>query len=96
MAISKEEIQHIADLARLQLSPEEIDKFRNDLSSILEYIDQLQEVDTTGVAPRKETTPVRSVFREDVAEPSLPIEKVLLNAPSVKDNMFSVPRVIDN
>jgi len=96
MAISKEEIQHIANLARLELSPAELDRFRIDLSSILEYIDQLQEVDTSDIDSGGEAILDENVFREDVVESSLPVEKVLQNAPSVKDGMFSVPRVIDN
>ncbi|MBU2626364.1 MAG: Asp-tRNA(Asn)/Glu-tRNA(Gln) amidotransferase subunit GatC [candidate division Zixibacteria bacterium] len=96
MAVSSEEIRHIAELAKLKLTPEEIARFQVDLSAILDYVDQLQQVDTTGVTVSGTSAQIENVFREDTVENSLPIDKALENAPEVKNGMFSVPKVIDS
>ncbi|MBU1320189.1 MAG: Asp-tRNA(Asn)/Glu-tRNA(Gln) amidotransferase subunit GatC [candidate division Zixibacteria bacterium] len=96
MAVSSEEIRHIAELAKLKLTPEEIARFQVDLSAILDYVDQLRQVDTTGVTVSGTSAQIENVFREDTVENSLPIDKALENAPEVKNGMFSVPKVIDS
>ena len=96
MAISKEEVEHIAKLARLQLSPEEVVKYQAELSSILDYIEQLKQVDTSGIDFTAHCMSNEKTTREDKMGASLPIDDALANAPAVVNNMFSVPKVIDN
>ncbi len=71
MPLTLEEVQHIAELARLQLSSEELERYRGQLSSILDHVAQLQKLDTTGIAPTSSVLPGRSVLREDVPGESL-------------------------
>ena len=96
MAISKEEVRHIARLAKLRLSPEEIERFQVELSSILDYIEQLRQVDMTGITPAPKYASIGNAPREDEVEPSLPVDDVMANAPAKENNMFAVPKVIDN
>ena len=94
MPLSKEQVEHIAKLARLNLTPAEIDKFTHELTVILSYIDQLQTVDTKGVEPQNQFITAENVFREDVPEPSLPRDEALRNAPDRDREYFHVPKVI--
>jgi len=94
MALSREEVLHVAELARLSLSPEEIELFTVQLNEILEYVEKLQELDTSGVAPLAHVIPLFNVFREDQVRESLLQEAVLENAPAREDGNFLVPRVI--
>jgi aspartyl-tRNA(Asn)/glutamyl-tRNA(Gln) amidotransferase subunit C len=94
MALSPEEVLHVAELARLSLKPEEIDLFTRQLNDILAYVEKLQELDTTGVAPLAHVIPVFNAFREDEVNPGLPLEEALANAPAREDDNFLVPRVI--
>ncbi len=96
MALSKEDVEKVAILARLKFSEEEIEKFGNDLNRILDYIHKLNELDTENVEPTSHVIEVKNVFRKDEVGESLPIEDVLLNAPEKKDRFFVVPRVIEN
>jgi len=95
MAISKEEVRHIAELARLELSEEEISRFQKELSSILDYFSKLREVDTKGIEPTYQTTKLENVFREDRVEEKggLTQEEVLSNAPEKKDGYIKVKPV---
>ena len=95
MPISKDEVKHIADLARLELSEEEIEKFQKELSSILEYVSQLSKVDTEKVEPTFQTTGLKNVFREDKVEKEreLSQEGALKNAPDKKEGYFKVKPV---
>ena len=68
MQLSKEEIKYIANLARLELTEEELEKYGGQLSAVLDYIDQLKEVDTAGVEPTAQVTGMKNIFREDKAE----------------------------
>ena len=95
MALSKEDVEKVAVLARLKFSEEEIEKFRSDLNRILDYINKLNELDTENVPPTSHVVEMKNVFREDEVGESLPIEDVLLNAPEKKDRFFVVPRVIE-
>jgi aspartyl-tRNA(Asn)/glutamyl-tRNA(Gln) amidotransferase subunit C len=92
--IDREHVQHIASLARLALSEEEIDMFTGQLGSILEYADQLSHVNTENVEPASFAAQGRDPLRDDVEQPSLPREKLLQNGPSVKKSHFAVPKVI--
>ncbi len=95
MEISREDVAHVARLARLEVSGEEQATFARQLSAILTYIDQLKQVDTAGVEPTATVLPTDNVFRDDVARPSLPREQALANAPDQADGFFRVPKIIE-
>lgn len=92
--LTMEQVRHVARLARLALSEEELARFGPQLESILGYIDKLNEVDTSDVEPMAHALPVHNVLREDVAGEPLPLEKVLQNAPEIDGPFFKVPKVI--
>lgn len=94
MPLSRQEVEHIADLARLALSEDEIERFRAQLSAILEHAAALQRLDTEAVPPTAHVLGVTNVMRPDSVAPSLPAEDVLANAPSRRDDYFCVPPVI--
>jgi aspartyl-tRNA(Asn)/glutamyl-tRNA(Gln) amidotransferase subunit C len=94
MPLSTEHIEHIAHLARLNLTQAEIERYTSELTVILGYIDQLATVDTSGVEPQKQSTKAENVFRDDQVEPSLPRDLVLRNAPQHDEEFFLVPRVL--
>jgi aspartyl-tRNA(Asn)/glutamyl-tRNA(Gln) amidotransferase subunit C len=92
--ITLDQVQHVAKLARLALPPDRLAKLSGQLESIIEYVDKLQKADVSGVEPMAHALPISNVFREDVVEPSLPVEKVLGNAPDSDPPFFRVPKVI--
>jgi aspartyl-tRNA(Asn)/glutamyl-tRNA(Gln) amidotransferase subunit C len=94
MTVSLDEVDRIAALSMLQFSAEEKEKFLLQFNQILQYMDKLNELDLTGVAPMHHVAETGNVFREDQAQPSLSAEEVLCNAPARKMNFFSVPKVI--
>ncbi|MBD3380482.1 MAG: Asp-tRNA(Asn)/Glu-tRNA(Gln) amidotransferase subunit GatC [Candidatus Omnitrophica bacterium] len=94
-SISIEDVSYAARLSRIELESDKMGKFREQLNDILVYIDQLNEVDTEGVAPTSHVlTSMRNVFREDEPGTSLPNEKALANAPAKSGNFFKVPKII--
>ena len=95
MPLSKEEVQHVAQLARLHLSEAELEKFTHQLSQILDYAAQLNELDTTGVVPTSHAIPMKNIFREDEVRPSLERDKALDNAPDAHEQSFRVPRIVE-
>ncbi len=95
MALTLEEVRHVAQLARLHLEHDELVKMQQQLSDILGYVDMLQEVDVTGVPPTAQVTDVVNVVRPDVVEPSLPVDEVLAAAPHREGNYFKVKPVFD-
>jgi len=95
MALTIEEVEHVAHLARLRLSAEELEKMRTDLSNILGYIDMLKEVDVSDVTPTAQVTDLFNIMRDDEVGPSLPREDVLANAPDQRDGMFRVKAIFD-
>ena len=95
MKISRTEVERMAELARLELTGQEIEDLQRDLSEILEYVDQLNQLDTTGVPPTAHALVGRDVLREDEAEPSMPQEDTLANAPHVQDGFFRVHAVFE-
>lgn len=95
MKLSLEEVDHVAMLARIGLSPAEREQMREQLSSILEHINRLQEVDTEAIPPTAQVIPLLNVMRDDEVRPSLPVEDVLKNAPRVEDNLLKVNAVLD-
>jgi len=94
MALTREEVLHVADLARLSLEPDEVELFTRQLNDILAYVEKLQELDTSGVTPMAHAVPVFNAFREDEVKPGLPREEALDNAPAREEGSFVVPRVI--
>lgn len=95
MTLTLEEVEHIAHLARLDLTEDEKARYRVQLSAILDYATRLQELDTTGIPPTASVLPLRSVLRPDVSRPGLTTEALLANAPETEDNQFRVPPVIE-
>lgn len=93
--ISDETIEYVGILSKLELSEEEKEQAKKDMGSMLDYIDKLNELDTTGIEPMSHVFPVQNVFREDVVTNGDESEKTLKNAPGEKDNMFMVPRTFD-
>jgi aspartyl-tRNA(Asn)/glutamyl-tRNA(Gln) amidotransferase subunit C len=96
MALSIEEVRHIAALARLRLSPEEEARLAGELSAILDYVRQLEELDVSGVEPMTHALAAgETPFREDEVLPGLPPDEALANAPARAGNCFQVPRIIE-
>lgn len=93
--ISDETIEYVGILAKLELSDEEKEQAKKDMGSMLDYIDKLGELDTTGVEPMSHVFPVNNVFREDVVTNGDDREAILKNAPEEKDGMFVVPRTFE-
>jgi aspartyl-tRNA(Asn)/glutamyl-tRNA(Gln) amidotransferase subunit C len=94
MALTRDEVLHVATLARLSLAPEEIELFTRQLNDILAYIEKLQELDTEGVPPLAHVIPVFNVLREDAVSQGLDRESALSNAPAREEGAFVVPRII--
>lgn len=94
MAISIEDVEHIAWLARLELTDEEKEKFSSQLSSILEHAGKISELDLKGVPPTSHAVPISNVFREDVAGADLSQEEALSNAPKKESGAFVVPKIV--
>lgn len=95
MSITVKDVQHVAKLARLHLSPEEEAVFTEQLNAILQYADKLNELNTDDVTPTTHVLQVSNVMREDEVKDSLPIDKVMLNAPDEEDGQFKVPAVLE-
>ena len=95
MKLSREEVVHIALLARLGLSEEELEKFREQLSNILDNFEILQQVDTSNVPPTADPIPLENVVREDETSPSLPQSEILANAPRQEESWFRVKAVLE-
>ncbi len=96
MKLQKKDIEHIAKLARLELSEEELEKYGNELSNILGYVDQLQEVDTSQLEPTAQVTGLVNAFREDEIKEWNEEEReaTLAEAPEVEDHQVKVKRVL--
>ena len=92
--LTLDDVKHVAKLARLALSDAELQRLGGQLESILEYVDKLGRADVSGVEPMAHALPMHNVLREDVIEPSLPLEQVLANAPDTDGPFFKVPKVI--
>ena len=94
MKISRKEVAHIAELARLSFSEEEMELFAEQLNQILVYMEKLDEIDTSGIKPTYHALDLTNVFREDQIKPSLSTQKLLSNAPQADKDMVIVPRII--
>ncbi len=91
--ISKEDVKHIAWLARLEITEKEIEKFTQQLGQILQHASKIKEVNTQNIKPTAHPQPLKNVFREDVAKESITLEKALKNAPKKESGAFTVPRI---
>ncbi len=89
------DLDHVAKLARLALTPAEKEKFSQQLGDVLHHIEQLAKVDVTGIEPTAHAFPVVNVWADDVAQPGLPVEAALQNAPAQRDHMIVVPKVVE-
>ncbi len=94
MNITKQEVEKVANLARLQLSENEVEKMTRQLDTILSYVAKLDELDTTGVPVTTHTQNATNAFRDDEVRESLPREKALANAPKSNGEAFVVPKII--
>ncbi|MBU1101449.1 MAG: Asp-tRNA(Asn)/Glu-tRNA(Gln) amidotransferase subunit GatC [Bacteroidetes bacterium] len=96
MSLSKKDIEHIAKLAKLKFTDEEMAKMEPQLNSVLEYMDKLSELDTDNVEPLSHPVENINVFRDDILKDSISTEDALRNAPKRDENYFKVPKVISN
>ncbi len=93
--LTRDAVQHVAALAYLRFSPEELDILRGQLEGILDHINQLQEVDTAAIPPTAQVIAVTSVLRDDIVRPSLPTPVALANTPRTEDNFIEVDAVLE-
>jgi aspartyl-tRNA(Asn)/glutamyl-tRNA(Gln) amidotransferase subunit C len=94
MSVTINEVDHVAKLARLEFTVEEKEKFTHQLNEILTYMEKLNQLDTTNVAPLSHVIELDNVFREDTVHSSYPQEEILKNAPARNEEFFKVPKVI--
>lgn len=93
-SIDLEQVRHVARLSRLALTDLELQRLTPQIESILHYVDKIGRLDVSGIEPMAHASPITNVLREDVVEPSLPLEKVLQNAPATDGPFFKVPKII--
>jgi aspartyl-tRNA(Asn)/glutamyl-tRNA(Gln) amidotransferase subunit C len=96
MGIDREAVDHVARLARLDLSDEERERMKDELTTILGHVERIQALDLDGVEPTSHTVALANVLRADEARPSLPQEVALANAPEAEDGRFKVPRIVED
>jgi len=94
--IDQDQVRKVAKLSRLALSETEVEEFTGQLSAILDYVEKMNELDTTGVEPLAHCLPVSNVLREDSPKESLGTERVLANAPQRDEEFFKVPKILDD
>jgi aspartyl-tRNA(Asn)/glutamyl-tRNA(Gln) amidotransferase subunit C len=95
MAISREQVEHVAHLARLGLSEDETNRLQQQLSQILGHMQMIDRLDTSAIPPTAQVIPLSSVMREDLPRPSKPVEEILQNAPRREGDFFKVPPVLE-
>jgi len=95
MALTPEQVRWVAHLARLELSDADLETMTRQLSAIIDYVNQLQQVNTQGIEPLAHPLPIHNVFRDDEPAPSLPVEAALANAPNRRDSFYGVPAVLE-
>lgn len=95
MALTTEQVRWVAHLARLELTGAELELMARHLTSIIEYVNQLQQVDTENVEPLAHPLPIENVFRNDEPAPSLPVDTALANAPDRRGDFYGVPAVLE-
>jgi aspartyl-tRNA(Asn)/glutamyl-tRNA(Gln) amidotransferase subunit C len=96
MHLSTQQIEHIARLARLEVSDTEKQTYSEQLSAILDYVDQLQKIDTTGVEPTSQVTGLVNNNREDIVAESAVAQDLLATAPATRDGFITIPKVFDH
>jgi aspartyl-tRNA(Asn)/glutamyl-tRNA(Gln) amidotransferase subunit C len=96
MSLTHHQVQHIANLARLELSEEELSRYQDQLSAILAYFTQLEDLDTENIKPTASGFDLTSTLRPDKARPGLMYDELIKNAPEIKDQKFQVPPVFDH
>lgn len=94
MAITKKDVEYIANLSRLTITEEEKEEYTKQLSEILEHVNRLQKLDTDNIEPTFYTVEMKNVMRDDVNEPVVDRQKVFDAAPSIENNGFKVPKII--
>ena len=94
MSITKDNVLHVAGLARLELSEGEVEKYEAELNDVLKFMDKLNELDTQGIEPTAHVLEINNVFREDIVEESFEVEDILSNAPDREDDYFKVPSIL--
>ena len=95
MKITQQDVEKVAQLARLAVTPSEKETFAEQLTQILTHVEKLNQYDTAGVEPTSTVMGHMNVFREDIVRPSLPVEKALVNAPERESDGFVVPRILE-
>lgn len=95
MSVDTDTVKHIAHLARIALSHQEVEALRADLNAILDFIEQLNEVDVTGVEPMTAVVPMKMKMREDVVSDGDKADEVMANAPERAAHFFQVPKVVE-
>jgi aspartyl-tRNA(Asn)/glutamyl-tRNA(Gln) amidotransferase subunit C len=95
MKITKQTVENVAMLSRLNIVDNKMDKYIEEFSNFLEYVDVLQQVNTENIKPTAHVLPLQNVFREDIVKSSLSREAALANAPEQEDGYFKVPRIIE-
>jgi len=94
--IDQAQVRKVAKLSRLELTEAEVEEFTGQLSAILDYVEKMNDLDTTNVEPLAHCLPISNVFREDLAKESLGTEKALTNAPQRDGEFFKVPKILDD
>lgn len=95
MAYSKIDVRYVANLARIELSDDEVATFQKQLEDVVGYVDQLGELDVSGIEPTSHAHPVMNVFRNDVVKAGLDRDSVLANAPEETQDQFKVPKIVE-
>jgi aspartyl-tRNA(Asn)/glutamyl-tRNA(Gln) amidotransferase subunit C len=95
MKITREQVENVAVLARLELTEEEKDTLTGQMDAILAYVDKLNELDTSNVVPTSHAVPMENAFRDDAVRPSIGVESALANAPERVEGFYRVPKVIE-
>ena len=95
MKITKEQVEHVANLARLNLTDDEKEQMIKDMEAIITFADQINGLDIGEIEPTAHVIPINNVFRDDVIEPSMDREELLSNAPHHQNGCFSVPKIVE-
>jgi aspartyl-tRNA(Asn)/glutamyl-tRNA(Gln) amidotransferase subunit C len=95
MSVTRKDVEHIAELARLTFNDKELESFTHQLNQILDYMEKLNELDTENVEPLSHPVEGNNIFRDDELKPSVPTEEALKNAPDKDEQFFKVPKVIN-
>lgn len=95
MALTRAQVEHVAHLARLSLSEDELERYREQLSAVLDYVEQLNKLDTASIPPTATVLPLQAPLRADEPQPSLPTEEALANAPSRDGQFFRVHAILE-